>query len=61
MPAALDDGDTPSKAAFARLSCRILAQLAAYRPEGLAELARMYSSEIEYSDENLGILFDWLS
>ena len=61
MPAALDDGDTASKAAFAQLSCRILAHLAVYRPEGLAELARMYSSEIEYSDENLDILFDWLS
>ena len=61
LPAALDDGDVASRVAFACLSCRLLGHLAAHRPEGLGELARMYSAEIEYSDENLGALLDYLA
>jgi len=63
--AALDDGDIASKAAFAYLSCRIIAALLLTRGEKgdvetVAEYARMYSSEIEYSDENLGLIFERL-
>lgn len=62
---ALDDGDIASKAAFAALSCRLVAALLLTHggPGGLetiVEYARMYSSEIEYSDENLDLLFDEL-
>ncbi len=62
---ALDDGDIVSKAAFAALSCRIIAALClAHGGKGeletIVEYARMYSSEIEYSDENLEMIFDEL-
>ncbi len=60
---ALDDGDIGSKAAFACLSCRMLAALLLSHGEPaeletLVEYARMYSSEIEYSDENLEPIFE---
>ena len=63
---ALDDGDTASKAAFAVLSCRIIAALclthgAAGDMETVVEYARMYSAEIEYSGENIGLIFDELA
>ncbi len=62
---ALDDGDIVSKVAFAALSCRIIAALCLAHGSGgeletIVEYARMYSSEIEYSDENLGLIFDEL-
>ena len=62
---ALDDGDIVSKVLFAALSCRIIAALllshgAAGDIETIADYARMYSSEIEYSDENLDLIFDAL-
>ncbi len=55
MPAALDDGDIASKVGFAVLSCRIVLTLAGRL--GIEEAARMYSSEIEYSQENLDKIF----
>lgn len=63
---ALDDGDIASKAAFAVLSCRMIAAaciVSEYKDEfaSICECARMYSSEIEYSDENLELIFDELS
>ena len=58
--AALEDGDIPSKAAFAALSAGLIRVLAALTGEPLTELARMYSAEIEYSDENLWTLFETL-
>ena len=65
LPAALDDGDVASKAAFAALSVRLLWALfvsedGSTLPQ-LVELARMYSGEIEYSEENLQAVFDWLA
>lgn len=62
---ALDDGDIASKAAFAALSCRMIAALclthgASGDLETIVEYARMYSSEIEYSDKNLDLIFDEL-
>ena len=65
LPAALEDGDVASKSAFAALSVEILRALCAGKErctlDDLVEFARMYSSEIEYSEENLAQLFEWLS
>lgn len=58
MPSALYDGDIPSKIAFSVLSCRVILTLA--DEFGIEEVTRMYSSEIEYSDENLDKIFDYL-
>lgn len=68
VPEALDDGDVASKAAFAVLSCRLLraagavwyAKNGAFSFDDQAELFRMYSAEIEYSEENLDALYDAL-
>jgi len=60
-PAALYDGDFESKVAFAVLSVQMLMWLCAAKEnanfEDLLEYTRMYSSEIEYSDENPDALF----
>lgn len=65
LPGALDDGLYAERTLFALLSCRILHRLLAMQEnptlEALAELARMYSAEIEYSDENLQAVLDWLT
>ena len=65
LPAALWDGDVESKVAFAILSVEMLRWLCSTKENAqfhdLLELARMYSSEIEYSDENLELLFEALS
>lgn len=66
---ALYDGDTGGKAAFALLGTRLVYELGAMQFTktghfGLldqVETARMYSSEIEYSQENLDALFDFLA
>ena len=61
LPAALWDGDVESKLGFAVLSTWMLRWLLAANPETeLGELARMYAAEIEYSDENLELLFEQL-
>lgn len=65
---AYDDGDATSKAAFAVLSVRMLFTLGAlhFTEHGMftlgdqIEYARMYSAEIEYSEENMDALFDAL-
>ena len=65
---AYEDGDPGGKAAFAVLSTRLLRRLGARRwqrtgqfsLEDQAEYARLYSSEVEYSQENLDALFDLL-
>lgn len=60
LPSALDDGDIGSKIAFAVHACRVIFTLAQKYP--IEDAARMYSAEIEYSDENineiLSVLFD---
>ena len=69
VPAALDDGDTGGKAAFAVLSVRLLSALGAlhyllhgeFTVEDQIELCRLYSAEVEYSDDNLNALFDALA
>lgn len=68
VPAALDDGDIGGKAAFAVLSVRLLFALGAlyyllhgeFTVEDQIELCRLYSAEVEYSDDNLNALFDAL-
>ena len=58
---AWEDGDVGSKAGFAVLSVRLLRCLKGLFPQmALTELARMYSAEVEYSTENLDILFEEL-
>ena len=62
MPAALEDGDVQGHAAFCVLSVKVLAALCTETPtlEHCIEAARMYSSEIEYSQENIVALLDAL-
>lgn len=68
VPEALDDGDPSTKAAFAVLSCRLLraagavcyAKNGAFSFDDQVELFRMYSGEIEYSEENLDALYNAL-
>lgn len=61
LPAALWDGDVESRIGFALLSVQMLQWLCSAKENvsfnDLSELVRMYSSEIEYSDENLEKLF----
>ena len=57
LPGALDDGDVEGRAAFCALMWRIMRRMFAVSGGGfeeLVEIARLYSSEIEYSDENIG-------
>lgn len=56
LPPSLEDGCFAERVGFAVLSVRMLRRLcAAYggTVDALAELARLYSAEIEYSDENI--------
>ena len=65
---AYEDRDAAGKAAFAVLSVRLLTVLGAlhygkkgaFKLEDQIEYARMYSAEIEYSEENLETLYDAL-
>ncbi len=59
LSTALDDGLLKERAAFAVLSTKMIA--AAAKQVGIYEAARLYSSEIEYSDENIEILLSALS
>ena len=68
VPTALDDGDASSKAAFAVLSVRTIFVLGAlhlllhgtFTVEDQSELCRLYSAEVEYSDDNMDALFNAL-
>lgn len=68
LPGALEDGDVVGRVRFAAMGTRLLRQLCAAREasagqvalEDLVEFARLFSSEIEYSDENLGTVLDFL-
>ena len=64
IPSALDDGDISSKIGFAVLSVKIIAAMLRAEEkqdsDTLKELVRLYSSEIEYSQENLNTLWDLL-
>lgn len=66
--AAYEDGDVGSKVSFAVLSTRIIRLLGAlcwtktnyFSLADQVELARQYSAEIEYSQDNLDVLFTML-
>lgn len=68
LPFALDDGEYEGRAAFCVLSyqiirdlCRVHAVLhGSVNLDDLVEIARQYSAEIEYSDENVEALLDAL-
>lgn len=68
VPLAYKDGDVVGKVAFAVLSVRLLRSLGAvqfarcgsFTLDDQIGLARLYSAEIEYSQENLDALFDAL-
>lgn len=57
----LNDGLFRERLGFCLLSVEMINRLCAASKESAEEIARMYSSEIEYSDENIGILLDVLS
>lgn len=68
LPFALDDGEYEGRAAFCVLSYRIIRTLCRVHAvlhgsvnlDDLVEIARQYSAEIEYSDENVEALLDAL-
>lgn len=68
LPFALDDGEYEGRAAFCVLSYRIIRELCRVHTvlhgdvslDDLVEIARQYSAEIEYSDENVETLLDAL-
>ena len=64
LPGALDDDDLPGRVAFCVLSTWVLAALCAARPDcaiaDCIDFARMYSAEIEYSEDNIAALLDAL-
>lgn len=64
LPGALEDDDIPGRVAFCVLSTRILMVLCAAKENctlaDCIDLARMYSAEIEYSEENIAALLDAL-
>ena len=64
LPGALEDEDVPGRTAFCVLSTRILMALCAAKPgctmADCIEFVRMYSAEIEYSEDNLNALLDAL-
>ncbi len=53
-------GNIPALTAFAALSVYIIRSLSSGELNNLAEVTRMYSSEIEYSDENMELLLELL-
>ena len=62
LPGALEDGDMQGRIRFAALMCQLVARLCRLNGcttlDELVELARLYSSEIEYSDENTCAILD---
>lgn len=59
LPGTMDDGDWDGRVAFCVLMWRILCAMAERsETDDLPELVRMYSAEIEYSDENIGAILD---
>ncbi|MBQ5588740.1 MAG: flagellin lysine-N-methylase [Anaerotignum sp.] len=68
LPFALDDGEYEGRAAFCVLSYRMIRALCHVHAvlhngiclDDLVEIARQYSAEIEYSDENVEALLDAL-
>ena len=65
LPSALEDGGVNSRICFCALMGQLIVRLCMQNPcESLAdlvEIARLYSSEIEYSDENLLTILERLA
>lgn len=62
---AAEDGDLQGRTAFVVISWLVIRQLCAAKNaqrtltfDAMADIARMYSSEIEYSDENVGAIIE---
>ena len=55
IPGGLEDDEWSARIAYCALICTLLRRMFSLNPtrENLVELARLYSSEIEYSDENI--------
>ena len=64
LPGVLEDDDLAGRIAFCVLSTRVLAALCAATPDctldECIEYARMYSAEVEYSEDNIAALLDAL-
>lgn len=62
LPGALEDGDTEGRIRFCGLMGQLVARLSVLTGcatlDDLVEIARLYSSEIEYSDENTCAILD---
>jgi len=65
LPGALEDGDIDGRLRYCALMWQLIARLClltnAASLDDLVELVRLYSSEIEYSDENVGAILDQLA
>ena len=60
VPAGLEDGDFSGHLAYCAVMWRLLRHMFSHEQtmDGLVETARLYSSEIEYSDENVEAVLD---
>ncbi len=61
IPDAFDAEDLACRAAFAVHACSVILALAYVGVFDMAEVARLYSSEIEYSEENTEAILDEIS
>lgn len=60
IPDALYDDRLRERVAFCLLSVRVITQTFIFHKSPMADAARIYSSEIEYSQENMDALLDYL-
>ena len=60
LPAGLEDGNLAGHLAYCAVMWRLLRHMFSHDQtmDGLVETARLYSSEIEYSDENVEAVLD---
>ena len=58
LPGALEDDDIPGRMALCAFATRCVRDAALAAGIPLAEAARMFSAEVEYSEENIGALLD---
>lgn len=58
LPGALEDDDVPGRMALCAFATRCVRDAALSAGIPLAEAARMFSAEVEYSEENIGALLD---
>ena len=58
LPGALEDDDIPGRMALCVFATRCVRDAALAAGIPLAEAARMFSAEVEYSEENIGALLD---